>query len=91
MGEVATRVVSGVLTGGGTELLRGSSLVKNALRPPGVPESPLPITTQTSAVQQAASEAAQRRSRARGFQSTILSSLTQSVGGSSAPRTTIGS
>ena len=125
MGEVATRVAAGVITGGISEigqkkpfqdvghdnpiggasasplrfipgagsLLAAADVGLGALSKKGlsVPQSPLPITTQTAAVQQAASEAAQRRSRARGFQSTILSSLTQSGGGSSAPRTTIGS
>lgn len=53
-----------------------SKLAKGAGRlitGPSPPEAPPAPGTQTTAVQQAASEAARRRSRARGAQSTILS------------------
>lgn len=40
---------------------------------PSPPEAPPAPSTQTAAVQQVAGETAQRRSRARGFRSTILS------------------
>ena len=64
-----------------------------------LPSSPKPSATpkvDDSAVQTAAVEAAQRRNRARGYRSTILSQLLSgnesSAGGGSSPlRTTIGS
>jgi len=49
--------------------------VANLFKAPKIPEAPpAPITSQP-AVQQAASESAQRRSRARGYRSTILSQM----------------
>jgi hypothetical protein len=47
--------------------------LKNVFKTPSPPEAPKAITTETKAVQVAQAEAAQRRSKARGFQSTILS------------------
>jgi hypothetical protein len=46
---------------------------KNLFRTPSPPEAPGTPNAETKAVQTATAEAAQRRSRARGFQSTILS------------------
>ena len=65
----------------------------NLFKTPTPPESPPPPTTDTKATdtkatQQAVAEATARRSKARGFQSTILSDLGSNVGG---PKTTIGS
>jgi hypothetical protein len=48
-------------------------LTKNLFRTPSPPEAPAAPNAETKAVQTATAEAAQRRSRARGFQSTILS------------------
>ena len=48
-----------------------------------------PIETDSRAVQQASAEAMQRRNRAAGYRSTILSDLSGS--GGAAPRNTIGS
>lgn len=58
-------VVSGIGKGLG-RLMTGPS-------PPEAPPAPSTPSTETPAVQQAASEAARRRSRARGARSTILS------------------
>lgn len=74
---------------GGASLL-AAPLLKNLGQSPSIPKSPDPISAQTPAVQQAASEAAARRSRGRGYAATILSQLTASTG-STAPRDTIGS
>jgi hypothetical protein len=46
---------------------------KNLFRTPSPTEAPATPNAETKAVQTATAEAAQRRSRARGFQSTILS------------------
>ena len=88
MGEVASAIAAPLL--GGLPLLGAGGLTKNLFKSPSVPKTPDSISTNTSAVQQAAAEAAQRRARARGQQSTILSQLTQATGGA-APRETIGS
>ncbi len=64
----ATAVVGGLL-GGGNVLKAG----KRLLTGPTPPEAPKAPSVETAAVQQAAAEAAQRRSRARGNRSTILS------------------
>jgi hypothetical protein len=70
---------------GGASLLAAKP-VRSALRAPGPPKSPDAVTTQTTAVQQAAADAAARRSRGRGQASTILkgfldqSQLKQTIG-----------
>lgn len=46
---------------------------KNLFSTPDPPEAKKPATPSTPAVQQAVAEASARRSKARGFQSTILS------------------
>ena len=51
--------------------------LKNVFKTPRPPEAPPAPSTGSAAVQQASSEAAQRRSRARGFRSTILNQLVQ--------------
>lgn len=77
MGQLATRIGLGVGTlglseGGGLREAVPAGL--GALMPtPAVPTSPPAATTKSKAVQEAASEAARRRQRARGFRSTILS------------------
>lgn len=63
---------------------------------PSSPKTPATPKVDDNAVQQAAVEAAQRRNRARGFRSTILSQLmsgneSTAGGGQSPLRTTIGS
>lgn len=64
---------------------------------PSTPKTPATPKVDDSAVQTAAVEAAQRRNRARGFRSTILSQLlsgneSSARGGGDSPlRTTIGS
>jgi hypothetical protein len=61
---------------GGVSLLAAKPVRKaigRALKQPGPPGAPQAVTTQTTAVQQAAADAAARRSRARGQASTILS------------------
>ena len=76
MGGVADVVsyVAAPFTGGASLLLgKGVEAFGNALRtpnPPGVSPSP---STALRAVQQVAAETSRRRSRARGYQSTILS------------------
>lgn len=67
----AVPYVAAPFTGGAS--LLGSGLVKNALRTPDPPEAKKPATPSSPAVQQAVAEASQRRSKARGFASTILS------------------
>lgn len=52
-----------------------SGLTKHAMDTPTPPEAVKPATTSSAPVQQAVAEAAQRRSKARGFFSTILSQL----------------
>jgi hypothetical protein len=52
--------------------------LKNLFKTPSPPEAPPTAAPDTKAVQVATAEAAQRRSRARGFQSTILSQQNQS-------------
>ena len=47
--------------------------LKNTFKTPTPPEAPKSIATDDKAVQTAQAEATARRSRARGFQSTILS------------------
>ena len=47
--------------------------VRNLFKTPTPPEAKKPATVTDPAVQQAVSDAAQRRSRARGYRSTILS------------------
>ena len=47
--------------------------LKNLFRTPSPPEAPKAVTAESKGVQVATAEAAQRRSKARGFQSTILS------------------
>jgi hypothetical protein len=66
-----TRGVGAGLTLGTSEAV--DALTKNLLKPPSPPEAPPQPTTESKAVQTATAEAAQRRFRARGFQSTILS------------------
>mgnify|MGYP003394327019 CR=1 FL=1 len=59
-----------------TGLLKPDKLIKGLGRAstgPSPPEAPPAPGTETTAVQQAASEAARRRSRSRGARSTILS------------------
>lgn len=63
---------------------------------PSAPKTPKTPATDDTAVQTAAVEAAQRRNRARGFRSTILSQLlsgneSQGAGSGQPLRTTIGS
>jgi len=58
---------------GGTSLLGLGG--KNLFKTPTPPEAVKPATAASPPVQQAVSEAAQRRSKARGFFSTILSQL----------------
>jgi len=70
MGGTVGRIVTGVATGGISEVGRAGL---NTLKPPAPPVSPPPISEATPEVQQAAAEAARRRSRARGFRSTLLS------------------
>jgi hypothetical protein len=65
------RVGAGVFTLGASEGLR--ALTKNALKTPTPPEGQPPATTSDPAVQAAAAQGATRRSRARGYRSTILS------------------
>jgi len=62
------QTISGGLAGRIGEGVQGA--IYPDLTPPSSPRAP---TTETKAVQQAAAEAAQRRSKARGFRSTILS------------------
>ncbi len=69
--ETAARVTAGVFTLGLSEGL--VALGKNATKVPKPPEAPETVKAGSTAVQQAASEAAQRRSRSRGYRSTILS------------------
>ena len=64
MGASATSVVSRIVTGGASP---------NLFKSPKPPQAqPLP-TADTAAVQQEAADTAKRRSRARGYRSTILS------------------
>lgn len=63
---------------------------------PSTPKTPKTPAVDDAAVQQAAAEAAQRRNRARGFRSTILSQFmsgneSQGAGSGQPLRTTIGS
>ncbi len=76
--------VAAPFTGGASLLLPGGPLTKNALKTPTPPEAKAPATAATPAVQQAVAEASARRSKARGFFSTILS---QVQGAASAPST----
>lgn len=57
--------------------LAGLLGAKNLLKTPTPPEAIAPAKTSSPAVQQAVSEATQRRSKARGWQSTILSQMGQ--------------
>jgi len=66
MGEVAKSAVS-ILPKPLRKIVGG---LGHAPSPPGAPPPP---SAETPAVQQAVSEAAQRRSRSRGYRSTILS------------------
>jgi hypothetical protein len=59
---------------GGTSLV-GALGGKNLMKTPTPPEAIKPATVTSKPVQQAVAEAAQRRSKARGFFSTILSQL----------------
>jgi hypothetical protein len=71
MAQPVARATTAVFTGGLSEVIR--PFTKNLLKTPSPPEAPPAPKTDTKAVQVATAEAAQRRSRARGFQSTILS------------------
>ena len=78
MAETAGRVATGAMTGGLSEVAR--PFMKNAFKTPTPPGAIPPATTQTKAVQQVAAEGAQRRSKARGYLSTILSQNTSGQG-----------
>ncbi len=69
--ETVARATAGVFTLGLSEGVM--ALGKNATKTPKPPEAPTTIKTDSTAVQQAVSEAAQRRARSRGYRSTILS------------------
>jgi hypothetical protein len=71
MGSTAGRVGLGLVTGGLSEVVR--PLTKNLFKTPKPPEAPPVIGPDTLAVQQKAGETSRRRSRARGYRSTILS------------------
>lgn len=88
MGESIGRAAAGVFTLGASEVV--SSLTKNAFKSPTPPEAQKPATTSDPGVQQAVAEGAQRRSKARGYRSTILSQNFMSPD-SSALKTTFGS
>lgn len=76
MGATATRIGLGIGTMGMSELGGIKPLLDNMTpKAPKPPTQPAALTTETTAVQQAASEAAARRSKARGFRSTILSTM----------------
>jgi hypothetical protein len=65
------RAITAIATGGIAEIAR--PFTKNLFKTPSPPKAPAAPNAETKAVQTATAEAAQRRSRARGFQSTILS------------------
>ena len=88
--EQAAQVLAAPFTGG---LRLFSKPLLKALAGPKPPGNPAAPSTDMKAVQQAAAEAAQRRSRARGYQSTILRDLTSAPAASgitTAPRDTMG-
>lgn len=74
MASTAARVTAGAFTLGASEaLMAGGKALGKAATAPSPPEAPPAPSAETTAVQQAASEAARRRSRARGQRSTLLS------------------
>lgn len=89
MAEAAGRAQLALSTGGISEVVR--PFTKNVFKTPAPPTSPAPITTQTKAVQDAVADAAQRRSKARGFSSTILQSFLQGSSQAEGLKPTIGS
>lgn len=74
MGEVAP-IALAPFTGGTSLLALGANTLKKALTPPKPPGAPGAPDPSTKAVQQVAIETSQRRSRARGYRSTILSQM----------------
>jgi hypothetical protein len=66
-------------------------LPKNLLKTPSPPESPPEPTTDSKATQAAIAEASAKRSRARGFRSTILNTQDASSGNTSTGKLTYGS
>jgi hypothetical protein len=71
MAETAARATTALFTGGLSEVAR--PFTKNLAKIPTPPEAPKAPGPDTKAVQTATQEAALRRSKARGFLSTILS------------------
>jgi len=65
--------------------------IASMFKTPKPPESPPPPTTDSKETQQAVSEASARRSRARGFRSTILNTQGASSGDTSTGKLTYGS
>ena len=66
--------------------------VANLFKAPKIPEAPPAPTADKPAVQQAVSETAARRARARGYRATILSQMMDTVGsfGNVKPKDTFG-
>lgn len=78
MGQVVSKAVGSI-----------GKLFGRAMTAPSPPEAPPATSTQTTAVQQVQQETSQRRARARGTRSTILSQMMPD--GSPALRDTFGS